>query len=97
MHSRSSRSSAAPADAAAPHTTTAPAKAAAGWLAQQFTNHFDYAGSTFFDGGSTADAIFALSAAGVGKDKIESAITYFAKHVDDYTSTARQVRQARAV
>lgn len=77
---------AAPADAATPQTTTSPAKAAAGWLAQQFTNHFDYAGSTFFDGGTTADAIFALSAAGVGKTKIDSAMTYFRKHVDDYTS-----------
>jgi hypothetical protein len=77
---------AAPAGAATPRTTTSPAKAASGWLAQQFKNHFDYAGSTFFDGGTTADAIFALSAAGVGKDKIDSAIAYFAKHVDDYTS-----------
>ena len=78
---------AAPAGAATPQTTTSPAKAAAGWLAQQFTNHFDYAGSTFFDGGTTADAIFALSAAGVGKDQDRLGDRRTSrKHVDDYTS-----------
>lgn len=77
----------APADAATLRaTTTSPAQAAAGWLAQQFTDHLDYAGSSYFDGGTTADAIFALAAAGVGKDKIEATIRYFAEHVDDYTS-----------
>ena len=75
------------AQAAAPRaTTTAPAQAAAGWLAQQFTDHYDYPGGTFFDGGTTADSIYALAAAGVGKRQIGAAIAYFAKHVDDYTS-----------
>jgi hypothetical protein len=76
-----------PAEAAAPRpTTTAPARGAAGWLAQQFGTHYVYPGGTYFDGGSTADSIFALAAAKVGKNKINSAIRYFAKHVNDYTS-----------
>jgi hypothetical protein len=79
----------APADAAAPQrTTTAPARAAAGWLAQQFGDHYDYPGGTYFDGGSTADSIFALAAAKAGSDKIEAAIRYFAEHVDEYASVS---------
>ncbi|HEY2298781.1 MAG TPA: prenyltransferase/squalene oxidase repeat-containing protein [Jatrophihabitans sp.] len=75
------------ADAVAPRaTTTSPAKAAAGWLAQQFTDHYDYPGGTYFDGGTTADSIYALAAAGVGKRQIDASIAYFKKHVDDYTS-----------
>jgi hypothetical protein len=72
--------------ATAPTTTHSPAQGAAGWLAQQFTDHYNYPGGTYFDGGSTADSIFALAAAGVGKTKIKAAITYFAQHVTDYTS-----------
>jgi len=77
---------AGPALAAPPETTTDPAAAAAGWLAQQFTDHIDYAGSSFFDGGTTADVIFALAASKTGQDKISSAISYFAAHVSEYTS-----------
>lgn len=76
---------AVPAAAATPRpTTTSPAKGAAGWLAQQFTDHYDYAGGSYFDGGSTADSIYALAAAKVGKTKIHAAITYFAKNVEKY-------------
>lgn len=74
------------APAAAPRTTATPAKGAAGWLAQQFGTHFVAYGS--FDGGTTADAIYALAAAGVGKDKINAAVDYFAAHVNEYTSVS---------
>src|SRR5664279_5624174 len=77
---------AAPAVAVTPATTTDPAAAAAGWLAQRFTDHVDYAGSTLFDGGTTADVIFALAASKTGRAKISSAISYFAAHVSEYTS-----------
>lgn len=79
-------STAAGAAPAAPPTTTVPAQAAAGWLAQQFGNHLNFPGSTYFDGGATADAVFALAAADSGKTKIDSAMGYFAAHVDDYTN-----------
>lgn len=84
--------------APAPQTTTDPAKAAAGWLAQQFVNathkpspsgdHFEFhfGGQFSFDGGTTADAIFGLAAAKAGKAKIDAAMAYLAKHVDEYTS-----------
>ena len=86
------------AGAATPQTTTDPAKAAAGWLVQRFVDasgkpspsgdHFEFSGH-FFDGGTTADAIFALAAAKAGKSKIDAAITYFAKHVDDYADLSK--------
>jgi hypothetical protein len=90
--------SAAP--AGAPATSTDPAAAAAGWLAQQFVagshvpspagDHFEGSfGSPvtyFFDGGTTADAIYALAAAKAGKSKIDAALAYFEKHVAEYTS-----------
>ncbi len=78
-------SGAAPAAAAAaPRTTTDTGQAAAGWLAQQFDDHFETSG--FFDGGPTADAIFALAASKTGATKIASTISYFKTHVQDYTS-----------
>lgn len=67
-----------------PGTTHSPARGAAGWLAQQFGDHFVAYGS--FDGGTTADAIFALAAAGVGDTKIHAAIGYLARHVNQYTN-----------
>jgi hypothetical protein len=86
--------------ATAPATTTNPGAAAAGWLAQQFVgsdhkpspsgDHFETSfGSpkTYsFDGGTTADAIFALAAARAGHDKIDTAIAYFEQHVAEYTA-----------
>ena len=82
----------------APQTTTDPAVAAAGWLAQEFVgpshkpsptgDHLEskFSGQFFFDGGTTTDAVFALAAAKAGKTKIDAVISYFAKHVDEYTS-----------
>jgi hypothetical protein len=83
-------------------TTTAPAVAAAGWLAQRFVGrrhqptasgtNFDLAytsaGKTVysFDGGTTADAVFGLAASGTAKIKIEAAARYLAGHVAAYTS-----------
>lgn len=82
----------------APATTTDPAAAAAGWLAQQFSDSSDHPapdgdhiegsfGSPpefFFDGGGTADAIYALAAAKAGKSKIDAALAYLKAHVDEY-------------
>ncbi len=91
--------SATPARAATtPPTTTDPAAAAAGWLVQRFVGashkpspsgdhlEFKFGNQYSFDGGTTADAIFALGAAKAGKAKIDAVIAYLAKHVDEYTS-----------
>jgi hypothetical protein len=71
----------------APRTTTDPATAAAGWLAQQLVDgtHLVYAfdGKTF-DGGGTADTIYALAAAKSGRSTLEAATGYLAAHVEDY-------------
>lgn len=83
-------------------TTTNPAVAAAGWLAQRFVGrrhvpsrsgtHFDLSYPVgdktvyTFDGGTTADAIFALAASGTAKAKLDGAARYLAGHVADYTS-----------
>jgi hypothetical protein len=89
---------ATPAQAAPTRTTTNAATAAAGWLAQRFVgpshqpspsgDHLEskFGGQFFFDGGTTADAIFGLAAAKAGKSKIDAVIAYFAEHVDEYTS-----------
>lgn len=83
-----------------PATTRDPASASAGWLAQQFAgphhapslsgDHFEGSyGSPvtyYFDGGTTADAIYALAAAKAGRAKIDDAIAYFERHVAEYTS-----------
>jgi hypothetical protein len=84
---------ASPAAATAPpvSTTTDPAAAAAGWLAQQFVDsagkpsaagdHFDFPGGTYYWGGLTASAIFALAATKTGGDKIQAALSYMASNV----------------
>jgi hypothetical protein len=73
--------------AAPPSTTTDPARAAAGWLAQQLVdgNHvvFAFDGKTF-DAGGTADVIFALAASHSGKDAIDAAVAYLARNIDGY-------------
>ena len=80
---------------APPATTTAPAVAAAGWLAQQFVgadgkpavtgDHFDYpptpGAAPFYWAGLTASGVFALAAAKVGADKIDGALRYMAANV----------------
>jgi hypothetical protein len=70
----------------APSTTTNPAAASAGWLAQQFVgaagtstpagDHFNFPGTTFYWSGLTASAVFALAASKSGADKINAAISY---------------------
>ncbi|MEP6697931.1 MAG: LPXTG cell wall anchor domain-containing protein [Pseudonocardiales bacterium] len=82
----------APASAApAPATTTNPAAAAAGWLAQQFSDssnhpapdgdHFNFPNSTFYWSGLTASSIFALAATKSGGDKIDAAIAFVESNV----------------
>jgi hypothetical protein len=76
--------------AAAPATTADPAVAAAGWLGHQFVDaagnaaangdHFNFPGENFYWGGLTASGVFALAAAKVGADKIDSALSYMAKN-----------------
>jgi hypothetical protein len=78
--------SAAAAPAAAPTTLNA-APGAAGWLSQQLIhgNHLVYSfDGTTFDGGGTADAIYALAASKSGKDTIKHAIAYFKHNVESY-------------
>lgn len=75
-------------------TTTTPAVAAAGWLAQQFVgadgkpaatgDHFDYPPTPGYPpaywAGLTASGVFALAAAKVGADKIDQVLAYMAAH-----------------
>jgi hypothetical protein len=85
------------AGAATPQTTTDPAKAAAGWLVQQFVDasgkpspsgdHFET--SFGFDGGQTAAGIFALAAAKAGKTKIDAATSSLATHFAEYADLAK--------
>jgi hypothetical protein len=82
----------------APATTTNSAAGAAGWLARQLENsagtasntgdHLNYVGFPGFDGGTTADVVFALTAAKVGRNKVNAVLSYYAKHVNDYTSVS---------
>ncbi|MEO6885730.1 MAG: hypothetical protein ABI232_05495, partial [Jatrophihabitantaceae bacterium] len=86
-----STTSSAVAAPAPPTTTTVPAAAAAGWLAQQFVgadakaspsgDHFDFPGGTSYWGGLTASGVFALAAAKVGGDKIDSVLGYMKTNV----------------
>jgi hypothetical protein len=92
--------STAGASAAAPATTTDPAAAAAGWLAQQFADsanrrvpggdhiELSYNDGTknvfYYDGGGTADAAFALAATKSGRTKIDAAVGYIGAHLDAY-------------
>ncbi len=80
------------AQAATPGTTTEPAAAAAGWLSRQLVggNHLvtTYNGTSYADYGGTADAVFALSAAKVGRSAIEAATGWLAKNADAYSSVS---------
>lgn len=60
-------------------TTTDPAAAAGGWLAGRLTggSHVNYLG--YFDGGTTADVVFAMAAAGVGKTATGRVLDYLAQ------------------
>lgn len=87
-----------PATAAPVATTTDPAHGAAGWLGGQLVDasgkpspagdHLNYVGFPGFDGGATADVVFALAAAGVGRDKLAAVMDYYAAHVDSYTAAS---------
>jgi hypothetical protein len=92
----------APAASAAP--TPAPVtdnrvQAAASWLATRLVDsthkpspagdHLeDSFGSSFFFSGTTMDVVFALAAAGVGKDKTAAILTSVATHLNDYAQIA---------
>jgi hypothetical protein len=74
------------ASAAPLRTTTDPTQAAAGWLAGRLDGgtHVTYLG--FFDGGTTADVVFGLAAAGVGKSTTSDILDFLQKppNADSY-------------
>ena len=86
-------------------TTTDPVHAAAGWLATQFVDsshlpaptgdHFDskYGSAYFPNYGENADAIFGLAAAKAAGSKIDVALGYLKKHVDDYADISGNRRR----
>ncbi|MFE2757207.1 prenyltransferase/squalene oxidase repeat-containing protein [Actinosynnema sp. NPDC059335] len=61
--------------------TTDASDAAAGWLARQLVDgdHFLYPGTTSPDQGSTLDALFAFTAAGVASDSADKALAWLAR------------------
>jgi hypothetical protein len=73
-------------------TTTDPAQAAAGWLAGRLDGgtHVTYLG--FFDGGTTADVVFGLAAAGVGRSTTGDVLDFLQKpaNVDSYVDLSAQ-------
>jgi hypothetical protein len=80
------------ASAAALSTTTDPAQAAAGWLAGRLDGgtHVTYLG--YFDGGTTADVVFGLAAAGVGKSTTSDVLDFLQKpaNADSYADLSAQ-------
>jgi hypothetical protein len=80
------------ASAAPLRTTTDPAQAAAGWLAGRLDGgtHVTYLG--FFDGGTTADVVFGLAAAGVGKSATGNVLDFLQKpaNADSYADLSAQ-------
>lgn len=75
--------------AAAPTTTTEPTPAGAGWLANQMVDgerlQTAFGGDVFDDQGLTADAVLALSGAGVAGEHITQAATWLESQVAAYT------------
>lgn len=78
-------------------TTTDPAEAAAGWLAEQLVDGQRLVGSwtdadgnvnEFDDHGGTADVVFALAAAGVGANHIAAAVDWLIDEAAMYTGQA---------
>ena len=69
------------------------AMTAAGWLAEQLTDEgvieVTFEDDTFPDMGLTADAVLAMSAAGVAADAATTATDYLAAHVEDYASQGK--------
>jgi hypothetical protein len=80
------------ASAAPLRTTTDPGQAAAGWLAGRLDGgtHVTYLG--FFDGGTTADVVFGLAAAGVGKSTTGDVLDFLQNpaNVDSYVDLSAQ-------
>lgn len=74
-------------------TSAEPSRAAAGWLAEQLTDEgvieVTFEDDTFPDMGLTADAVLAMSAAGVAGDAAATATDYLAAHVEDYASQGK--------
>lgn len=90
----------APVAAASAPAVSTEAAAAADWLASQFvgTDHTPSPAGThlegsygspptyYFDGGRTADAVYALAAAKADKAKLSAVLDYFAEHLGEYTN-----------
>jgi len=72
---------------ALPGGSSAQADYAAGFVARTLAagdDHYNYPGSTYFDGGNTIDAILGLDGAGVGRDQADAAYAYLVAHLGDY-------------
>jgi len=83
---------------AAPAITTDPAQAAASWLAGRMVDsthqpspsgdhfEFNFNGTYYYDGGTTADTIYALAAAKVGATKVAAAMDSITAKIGEYTN-----------
>jgi A-macroglobulin TED domain len=80
------------ASAAPLSTTTDPAQAAAGWLAGRLDGGTHVTNLGFFDGGTTADVVFGLAAAGVGKSTTNDVLDFLQKpaNADSYADLSAQ-------
>jgi hypothetical protein len=67
-----------------PQTSPESAQVGAGWIGRQFTSKGDIAKDGA--GGSTAQAVLALAAAGVGGKKADAGIAWLEKHFQSYVS-----------
>jgi hypothetical protein len=73
-----------------PGGTSAQAGYAAGFMVRTLAargHHYNYPGSTFFDGGNTIDAILGLDGAGAGSTEAGSAFAYLTANVGGYIGT----------
>ena len=70
--------------------TSAQAGYAAGFMVRTLAargHHYNYPGSTFFDGGNTIDAVLGLDGAGLGSTEAASAFAYLTANVGGYIGT----------
>ncbi|MDR6861827.1 prenyltransferase/squalene oxidase repeat-containing protein [Phycicoccus sp. 3266] len=73
-----------------PGGTSAQAGYAAGFMVRTLAargHHYNYPGSTFFDGGNTIDAVLGLDGAGLGSTEAGSAFAYLTSNVGGYIGT----------
>lgn len=73
-----------------PGGTSAQAGYAAGFMVRTLAargHHYNYPGSTYFDGGNTIDAVLGLDGAGVGSTEAGSAFAYLQQNVGGYIGT----------